>query len=86
MLKRKYKTRSDKGVLRGHSEKSQTDQILKHMQEGYGITPITALNNYGCFRLAAVIFNLKREGHNIRTTIIRENNKKLARYKLGQSV
>ena len=31
MLKRKYKTRSDKGVLRGHSEKSQTDQILKHM-------------------------------------------------------
>tara|TARA_R110000751_G_scaffold71892_2_gene145881 strand:+ start:165 stop:425 length:261 start_codon:yes stop_codon:yes gene_type:complete len=86
MLKRKYKTRSDKGVLRGHSEKSQTDQILKHMQEGYGITPITALNNYGCFRLAAVIFNLKREGHNIRTTIIRENNKKFARYKLGQSV
>lgn len=86
MLKRKYKTRSDKGVLRGHSEKSQTDQILKHMQEGYGITPITALNNYGCFRLAAVVFDLKREGHDIKTTIIRENNKKFARYKLRQSL
>ena len=86
MLRKIKKTRSDKGVLRGHSEKSQTDQILKHMQEGYGITPITALNNYGCFRLASVVFNLKREGHNIRTTIIRENNKKFARYKLTQGV
>ena len=56
------------------------------MQEGYGITPITALNKYGCFRLAAVVFDLKKEGHNIRTTIIKENNKKFARYKLTQGV
>ena len=82
MSKKEYK----KITNRVHREESQSGRILKHMQEGYGITPITALNNYGCFRLAAVIFNLKREGHNIRTTIIRENNKKFARYKLGQSV
>ena len=82
MSKKEYK----KITNRVHREESQSGRILKHMQEGYGITPITALNNYGCFRLAAVVFNLKREGHNIRTTIIRENNKKFARYKLTQGV
>ena len=71
---------------RVHREESQSGRILKHMQEGYGITPITALNKYGCFRLAAVVFDLKKEGHNIRTTIIKENNKKFARYKLTQGV
>ena len=82
MSKKEYK----KITNRVHREESQSGRILKHMQEGYGITPITALNNYGCFRLAAVVFDLKREGHNIRTTIIRENNKKFARYKLTQGV
>ena len=82
MSKKEYK----KITNRVHREESQSGRILKHMQEGYGITPITALNNYGCFRLAAVVFNLKREGHNIRTTIIKENNKKFARYKLTQGV
>ena len=82
MSKKEYK----KITNRVHREESQSGRILKHMQEGYGITPITALNKYGCFRLAAVIFNLKREGHNIRTTIIKENNKKFARYKLTQGV
>tara|TARA_R110000765_G_scaffold89550_2_gene170785 strand:+ start:179 stop:427 length:249 start_codon:yes stop_codon:yes gene_type:complete len=78
MLNRNYKKITD----RVHKEGSQSNRILKHMQEGYGITPITALQNYGCFRLAAVVFDLKREGHNIKTTIVRENEKKFARYKL----
>ena len=82
MSKKEYK----KITNRVHREESQSGRILKHMQEGYGITPITALNNYGCFRLAAVVFDLKKEGHNIRTTIIKENNKKFARYKLTQGV
>jgi|TARA_R110000751_G_scaffold16705_3_gene52576 hypothetical protein len=82
MSKKEYK----KITNRVHREESQSGRILKHMQEGYGITPITALNKYGCFRLAAVVFDLKKEGHNIRTTIIKENNKKFARYKLTQGV
>jgi hypothetical protein len=82
MSKKEYK----KITTRVHREESQSGRILKHMQEGYGITPITALNKYGCFRLAAVVFDLKKEGHNIRTTIIKENNKKFARYKLTQGV
>ena len=82
MSKKEYK----KITNRVHREESQSGRILKHMQEGYGITPITALNKYGCFRLAAVVFDLKREGHNIETTIIRENEKKFARYKLIPSV
>ena len=62
MLNRNYKKITD----RVHKEGSQSNRILKHMQEGYGITPITALQNYGCFRLAAVVFDLKRElGKNV---------------------
>lgn len=67
-----------------HREGSQANQILKHLKNGNGITPLTALQNYGCFRLAAVIFNLKKEGYNIKTTIIKDNDKKFARYKLEQ--
>jgi len=31
------------------------------------MTPIDALTKHGCFRLAAVVFDLRQEGHNITT-------------------
>ena len=34
---------------------SQYDMILKHLKRGDSITPLDALDKYGCFRLAAVI-------------------------------
>lgn len=46
---------------------SQANAILKHMQEGNGITPMDALNLCGCFRLSARIADLKRKGYPIVT-------------------
>jgi len=46
-------------------EKSQNALILDWLKKGNTITPIQALNMFGCFRLGARIFNLRRLGHRI---------------------
>ncbi len=63
--------------------KTQQENILQFMQEKT-ITPIEALNLFGCFRLAAIIFDLRAGGHFIITETVRKNGKRFARYKLVQ--
>lgn len=46
---------------------TQCEMILDHLQQYGSITPMTALNRYGCMRLGARIYDLKRQGHDIRT-------------------
>ena len=48
---------------------TQQEKILGHMQTQGPINPIEALNEYGCFRLAARISDLKKLGHTIDTTM-----------------
>lgn len=40
---------------------TQRNLIRKHLLDGYTITPLDALNLYGCFRLSAVIHTLRHE-------------------------
>lgn len=44
---------------------TQNEQILSHLKEGRAIDPLTALNKFSCFRLAARIKELRAMGHNI---------------------
>lgn len=46
---------------------SQTEQILAHLKTA-PITPIIALNRYGCLRLAARIAELRAAGYPISST------------------
>lgn len=46
---------------------SKQSKVLAHLVSGKSITPIEALELYGSFRLGALIFNLRAEGHNIKT-------------------
>ena len=62
--------------------KSQEDLIIDHLKTGQAITPLDALNMYGCFRLGARIFDLKERGYPIEKTMIHNNGKKYASYKL----
>ena len=55
--------------MASHNEKSQAGLVLGHLLSGAEINPLEALNKYGCYRLGAVIFNLKQEGYKIRTRI-----------------
>ena len=46
---------------------TQRDYVLQHLKMYGSIEPLTALREYGCYRLGAVIFNLRKEGYNIST-------------------
>ena len=63
-----------------NTNESQSQAILSHMKAGKAITPIDALNHYGCFRLGARIYELKEQGHPIRTEIISYAGKRFASY------
>jgi hypothetical protein len=61
---------------------SQEIQIYNHMRKHKTITPIQALEKYGCFRLAARIADLRGRGHKINTEIVKSGEKRFARYRL----
>lgn len=45
---------------------TQSQQILDYLRKHpEGITPFDALQSFGCFRLGARIYDLKRRGHDI---------------------
>lgn len=54
---------------------TQTSQILDHLKAHHTITPLDALRLYGCMRLGARIWDLKRMGHRIRSEIVTDVNK-----------
>ncbi len=55
--------------------KSQCAEILAYLETGRSITPLEALERFGCFRLGGRIFDLKEAGHNIETTMIEKNGR-----------
>lgn len=62
---------------------SQCESILEHMKRA-PINPIQALNLYGCFRLAARIADLRKQGHEIETVDVgMANGKTFAEYRLA---
>ena len=66
---------------------SQESAILAKLERGETITPIEALNECGCFRLAARIKELRNEGHDIETLDIKlDNGKAVAGYRLRRRV
>lgn len=66
------------------SKPTQAERILAYMREHpEGITAMTALQDLGCFRLAARIYDLRREGHQItEETHTTDTGKHVARYRL----
>jgi hypothetical protein len=67
-----------------HTEETaaQCAMILSALKSGRSLTPADALRDYGCFRLAARIYDLRNAGHDIATTWERDENKRWARYVL----
>jgi hypothetical protein len=64
---------------------TQDLQILSYLKAGNAITPIDALNLFGCFRLAARIFELKDAGWPIECDkIMTDNGKIVGHYTLIQ--
>jgi hypothetical protein len=61
---------------------NQKQQIANYLSKGKAITPIDALNKFGCFRLAARIADLRNEGVNIATKIVTKQGKSYASYRI----
>jgi hypothetical protein len=62
---------------------SQNKQIADYLNKGKKLTTIDALNKFGCFRLASRINDLRNDGMNITTKIIKLDNKKqVAQYSI----
>lgn len=65
--------------------KSQASEILKHLQSGRPLTPLEALERFGCFRLSGRILELRQAGHKISTEIVEYKGKRFAEYSLEKS-
>lgn len=64
---------------------TQTDQILEHLKQGHSISPLEALELFGCFRLASRISELRSIGYDIKTEFEKNGGKKWGRYWLNRS-
>lgn len=65
--------------------KTQSEGILNYLKHNKrGITPLEALSMFGCLRLGARIYDLKQQGHNIETKIVRYHKKHFACYTLNK--
>ena len=69
-------------MVKEEGRMTQEQMVLNHLKEGKSITPIDALNLYGCFRLSAVIFRLKEDGHDIVMQRVTRNDKWFGKYTL----
>jgi hypothetical protein len=54
-----------------NERQSQEERILAHLKSGKSITPLDALNLYGCFRLGGRIFDIKKRGYTIETNMVK---------------
>ena len=64
-----------------NSKPTQAQRILQHLKSGKALSPLDALEKYGCFRLAARIHELRRAGHAIADTeLTTPGGKRVAMY------
>lgn len=66
------------------SKKSQADAIKDYLLQGHSITPLDALEMFGCFRLGARIADLKKQGYKIESSIKKDERtgKRYGLYKM----
>mgnify|MGYP003142853647 FL=1 len=61
---------------------TQNQRILDYLKSGKKLTPLVALEKFGCFRLSARIFNLREQGNAIITKNVTRKGKTFAEYSL----
>lgn len=61
---------------------AQTNLILDALRSGRRLTALEALDEFGCFRLAARIHDLRKAGHKVLDEMVNGNGKRYAVYYL----
>ena len=67
---------------------TQSQRILRHLEDYGSITQMDAIRDYGIMRLASRVNDLRREGHPIITEVVTGKNRygettRWARYRMG---
>jgi Helix-turn-helix domain len=62
---------------------NQTNAILAYLQSGATLTPLEALDKFGCLRLGARIDDLRKAGHAIETRRVQHGRKWWAEYSIA---
>lgn len=52
------------------TSQSQESKILDYMLRGHRITPLEALDLYGCFRLGARIADIRKRGFSVQSEFV----------------
>ena len=66
-------------------KESQCKRIATYLNGGGILTPMDALDMFGCFRLSARIADLRRSGYRIKTKLVTEKGKTFASYRLEEN-
>ena len=66
---------------------TQNEKILQYIEQEGSITPLDALREFGCMRLASRVSELKKEGYPIKTEMETNKNRygeriRYARYRM----
>lgn len=61
---------------------SQVNQVRRELEAGGKVSQLSALRDYGCMRLAHVIWQLRQKGLNIETDWRNQRGKRYAVYRL----
>ena len=60
---------------------TQSEMILAALESGRRLTPLDALREFGCLRLGARVWDMRRDGHNVqREMVMISTGKRVARY------
>ena len=61
---------------------SQEQEILNYLKTGQTLSPLEALNRFGCMRLASRVYDLRNQGHRIEATRVGNGRKAWHEYNL----
>ena len=64
---------------------NQTEMILDYIQKNGSITPLEALQELGCFRLGARVWEIRSSGIPVEMEMVEENGKRYAKYYIKKS-
>lgn len=63
-------------------KRRQKDQVIDYLATGKPLTPLVALHRYGILRLGARIWELREDGHKIKSSLVNRRGKTVAEYRL----
>ena len=59
--------------------KTQTSDILQHLKDGRKLTQKESINEYGAYRLSAIIHSLRKKGHLIESIPLKVTTRYIAK-------